>query len=299
MWLARLFSARKEKKKKPTALLTQFFSLLEKRSMCYYYFNGGAFVSIMSNVARCSFLERRRPRVRQECAHKWSACLIRASPLTCFRKTLPLTNGPQRSLGCVAEFSVETLDFFILTCRYKEIFQIKSLIQSLDWTLIKLFHLKSTFSWAWNVCFAVGAPQLVRRLRCSPRSPDLTQGWGSDVSGHSRNHTWSTFFCRKFLLWLGMYTTRDTWKLAQQGAQVHGPVHGHPGAYALWRGGQCKCRSAGPLCPRGWLRTLCNCVAGFKSWPRHLQSTCPWTGYLSSMLFFHLWNGNHAYLIGY
>lgn len=63
---------------------------------------------------------------------------------------LPLTNGPQRSLGCVAEFSVETLDILILTCRYKELFQIKSLtkslIQSLDWTLIKLFHLKSTFS---------------------------------------------------------------------------------------------------------------------------------------------------------
>lgn len=145
----------------------------------------------------------------------------------------------------------------------------------------------------WAICSSC------RCLRCSPTSPNLTQGWGSDVSGHSRNHTWPTFFCRKFFQQLGMYTTWGTWKLDQQGAQVHGPVHVHPGAYALWRGGQCKRQSIGPLWPHGWLRTLCNCIAGFKSWPCHLWSTCPWTGYLTSMLFFHLWNGNHAYLIGY
>ena len=63
-------------------------------------------------------------------------------------------------------------------------------------------------------------------------------------------------------------------------------------------GGANACRQ-GPLWPCGWLRTLCNCIAGFKSWPRHLRSTCPWIGYLTSMLFFHLWNGNHAYLISY
>lgn len=97
--------------------------------MWYYYFSGDAFVSIMSNVARCSFLERRQPSARQ------ISLSDKGFPSHMFQENTAIHRWPQRSLGCVAEFSVEILDILILTCRCKELFQ--SGVHS---------HLKSTFS---------------------------------------------------------------------------------------------------------------------------------------------------------
>lgn len=56
-------------------------------------------------------------------------------PSHMFQENTAIHQWPQRSLGCVAEFSVEILDILILTCRCKELFQ--SGVHS---------HLKSTFS---------------------------------------------------------------------------------------------------------------------------------------------------------
>lgn len=92
----------KKKPKQPTALLTHLFSLLEKRSMWYYYFSGDAFVSITSNVAGCSFLERRQLSARQ------ISLSDKGFPSHMFQENTAINQWPQRSLGCVAEFSVET-----------------------------------------------------------------------------------------------------------------------------------------------------------------------------------------------
>ena len=156
-----------------------------------------------------------------------------------------------------------------------------------------------TFSWARDVCSDVTALHLCVIPDSAPRSPNLTQGRAPDGGAHSRNCTWPTFLPKISLMAHNVHHERHP------GTEPAGSTGSWSCPHSLWglhplRGGQ---RSANA----SWQGHCGHVVGqepsavglpGFESWPYHILAVCPWTSYLTS-IFFNLWNGNHAYLIGY
>lgn len=131
-------------------------------------------------------------------------------------------------------------------------------------------HLECMFSWARDVCSDEAALHLCVIPDSAPRSPNLTQGWASDVGAHSRNCTWPTFLPKISLVAHNVHRERHP------GTEPAGSTGSWSCPHSLWglhplRGGQRKRHLAGALRPCGWLRTLCTWIA----WVRILALPYP------------------------